>query len=220
MVRVFPLLRTPVLDIDLIAGRARLSRPQILAPARIIDAASDVGTAADALVEWARGEVIDLWKPVGWNSSSARMRITRTIPAQPQPAGALTEQNRKRAIVQVANLSRWANGAELIATERLSGAGELHLVNNTELEAIAILLRQRVPLRAIYIKPKSEALLLRVGSGFYDVHLEFGRGLDPQRLQFQKDRFAPDRLGPFEFFEIVSAGGTSGQHYEVVVNPP
>src|SRR4051794_25196065 len=67
IVRIVPLIRPPVLDMDLLAGRARLIRPQILSPARILDVGSDVKVAADILSEWARGEVLDLWTPEASN---------------------------------------------------------------------------------------------------------------------------------------------------------
>jgi hypothetical protein len=112
-----------------------------------------------------------------------------------------------------------ANGTELIAAGRLSGAGELRFVNNTELEQIATLLRRKTALRAIYIRPKSEALLRFIDTGVYDVNLDLGTGLDIRRLRFNEAQYSPDPVGPFNFFSVTTAAGTSGQHYDIIVNP-
>jgi hypothetical protein len=218
-VRLLPLLRVPVLDIDMIAHQARIVRPQILTPARILDPLSDIRSAADVLEEWARGEVMDLWKPASWNPGRASMTISRNISSTPQPDGGRVKQVSRRALPD-AGRSDLANGAELIGGGPSSGAGELRLVNNTDLEEIATLLRQRVALRMVYVKPNHEVLLRSLSTGLYEVHLEFGNRLDLQRQQFRQNRRTMNPVGPFEFFEVTTAGGTAGQHYEVVVSPP
>jgi hypothetical protein len=215
--KTIPLLRPPVLDIDLVEGRARLVRPQILTPSRILDPASGVGVAADTLTEWARGEVLDLWKPAASNvARTPAPAITREIPTQPRQG---TKSQRDRPEHSAAeNLPDVPNGTELIATGHGSGAGEFRFVNNTELEEVATLLYRKVALRAIYIKPKNEAVLRFIDTGIYYVHVELGRGLDAKRRQFNQDRFTPDSAGPFEFLSYTTAAGTTGQHYEIVLN--
>jgi len=215
-VRIGPLLRPPSLDLDLLAGRARLIRPQILTPTRILDPASDVKVAADLLVEWARGEVLDLWKPESWNGSRTSVSVARIMPIA---VAARAELGKPRAKGVKADIVL-ANGTELIVSERQSGVGELRFVNNTGLEEIAVLSRRKSPVRAIYIRPKSEALLKQIDTGIYEVHLELGSGADLRHLCFERDRYTPDPLGPFQFFSLTMASGTTGQHYEVVVNPP
>jgi hypothetical protein len=216
--QIIPLLRPPVLDIDLVEGRARLVRPQILTPSRILDAASGAGVAADTLTEWARGEVLDLWKPVSANAArTPAPAIAREIPTQPQQGSKYQRYKPKPSAAEV--LPDFPNGTELIATGHGSGAGEFRFVNNTELEEVATLLHRKVALRAIYIKPKNEALLRFIDTGIYDVHVELGRGLDARRRQFNQNRFTPDTVGPFEFLSFTTAAGTSGQHYEIVLNP-
>jgi hypothetical protein len=215
--KIIPLLRPPVLDIDLIEGRARLVRPQILTPSRILDAASGVGVAADTLTEWARGEVLDLWKPALSNAArTPALAIAREIPTQPQQGSKYQRYKPKHSAA--GNLPGLPNGTELIATGHGPGAGELRFVNNTELEEVATLLHRKVALRAIYIKPKNEALLRSIDTGIYDVHVELGRGLDARRREFSQSRFTPDTVGPFEFISFTTAAGTTGQHYEIVLN--
>jgi hypothetical protein len=215
--QIIPLLRPPVLDIDLIEGRARLVRPQILTPSRILDAASGVGVAADTLTEWARGEVLDLWKPASSNAvRTPAPAIAREIPTQPQQGSQYQRYKPEHSAAE--KLPDFPNGTELIAAGHGSGAGELRFVNNTELEEVATLLHRKVALRAIYIKPKHEAHLRYIDTGIYDVHVELGRGLDPRRRQFHKSRFTPDTVGPFEFLSFTTAAGTTGQYYEIILN--
>jgi hypothetical protein len=214
-VRIVPLLRAPVLDIDLLAGRARISRPQILTPARILDPGSDVKVAADALAEWARGEVLDLWKPAGWSAQASAAGTSRAIEL-PQP-GATAKPNPKRTLPQKS--STLANATELLEAGRSNGAGELQFINNTDAEAIATVLRRQAPHRAIYIRPRSEALVRSIETGVYYVRLELGSHLDIEQLRFSRRQSAPQVLGPFQFYSLTTAGGTSGQHFEIVVNP-
>ena len=215
IVRIAPLIRPPVLELDLLAGRARLIRPQILSPARILDVGSDVKVAADILSEWARGEVLDLWKPESSNGSRTNAPVARTVPVDPPSGGGPRRQ--KQAADESAKAI--ANGTELIFAEQ-SGVGELRFINNTDFEEIAVLMRRRSPIRAIYIRPKSEALLKRIDTGVYEVHLELGLGADLKGLRFERAGYTPEPVGPFQFFSLTTASGTSGQHYEVVVNPP
>jgi hypothetical protein len=217
VIRLAPLIRPPILDVDLLAGRARFTRPQILSPARILDPASDVQVAADTLSEWARGEVLDLWKPESWNGSRARVSATRM-----PPVSSPTSAPGKRKLKQDTDESAKAvpNGTELILAYLRSGVGVLPFVNHTDLEEIAVLSQRKSPVRAIYIRPQSDAFLKRIDNGVYELHLEFGFGADLKRLRFERARFTPELLGPVEFFSVTTPSGTSGQHYEVVVDPP
>src|SRR5262249_55145921 len=153
-----------------------LVRPQILSPTRILDPASDVKVAADILTEWARGEVLDLWKPESWNGSRAGVSVARTLPVDLHPSGGMKKHKPKQASDQSTKVI--PNGSELILADRQSGVGELRFINNTDFEEIAVLLLRKSPIRAIYIRPKSEALLKGIDNGVYKVRLELGSGAD------------------------------------------
>jgi hypothetical protein len=209
--KILPLLRVPVLDTDLIA--LRTFQPRILAPARIIDASSDVRSAADTLTEWANGNVIDLWKPAGTSAPEARVasdpaphiRPERKPPAEPQ--------------AQRTGAPAPASGTDLLPAGR-GGAGELRLSNHSDLEAIVKLVsRGRITARAVYIAPNSSATIHSIGIGVYDLHVDLGRDLDIEHLGFGSNRSTPTPVGPFEFAEITSENGVSGNHYDIVVNP-
>jgi hypothetical protein len=217
VIRIVPLIRAPVLDVDLLAGRARLTRPQILSPTRILDPASDVKVAADLLEDWASVEVLDLWKPESWKGSRDSVSVSRTVPVDLHSSGGITH-SAKQATDESAKAI--PNGTELILADRRSGVGEVRFLNKTDLEEIAVLSRRKSPVRAIYISPKSVAHLKRIDNGVYDVHLELGSGADLRRLRFEGARFTPEPVGPLVFFSSTTSNGTSGQHYEVVVTPP
>jgi len=209
--KILPLLRVPVLDKDLIASRAL--QPRILAPSRIIGLSSDVRSAADMLTEWANGDLIDLWKPAGTSAPEARVasdpaphiRSQRKPPAEPQ--------------AQETAAPPPASGTDLLPAGR-GGAGELRLSNHSDLEAIVTLVsRNRITMRAVYIAPNSSATIHSIGIGVYDLHVDLGRGLDVEHLRFGSSRFTPTPLGPFQFAEITSENGVSGNRYDIVLNP-
>ena len=225
-VELVTLLRVPVLDAGFFTSAAL--RPRILAPMRIIDPRTDVRVAADTLAEWARGDVLDLWGPLSGGHSRYSPPITRAIPGLPQPpidgparGGA---KSGKSTVWRQANRgvvpSSPESGVELLHAGRLSGAGELRIVNNTRLEAVAILVRRRSgPERAMFVAPNDSASIRFIALGLYDLDIRLGRGLDVQNLLFQNDAQRLDTLGAFEFFEITDGSGTSGHRYEVRLNP-
>jgi hypothetical protein len=209
--KILPLLRVPVLDTDLIASRA--FQPRILAPSRILDASSDIRSAADTLTEWAHGDVIDLWKPAGTSAPEARgasdpaphIRPERKPPAEPH--------------AQETAVPPPASGTDLLPAGR-GGAGELRLTNHSDLEAIVKLVsRSRTMVRAVYIAPNSSATIRSIGIGVYDLNVDLGRDLDREHLRFESSRSTPTPLGPFQFAEITSEGTVSGNRYDIVLNP-
>ena len=53
----------------------------------------------------------------------------------------------------------------------------------------------------------------------YFLYVDLGKDLDVEHLQFLSGRVTPTPLGPFQFLHITTATGTSGNHYDVVLNP-
>jgi len=111
------------------------------------------------------------------------------------------------------------NGAELLAAGRARGEGEVHVVNQTEFEVMAGLIRGRELIREIYVAPRGAASITHIAVGVYRVRLEAGAGLDTRTLRFRSPAPPADPLGPFEFIEFTTASGTSGQYYEVIMRP-
>jgi hypothetical protein len=223
-VQLVRLLRVPVMDANLIA--ARTLRPDVLAPMRIIDPSTDVRAAADMMTQWASGDALDLWKPTPASLQAHFRRAPGSMPEAPsQPTGELRKSQERRPRVTARPLPappeqpHLASGSELIHAGRSSGAGYLRLSNHTNLEAIVKVVGNRSTLRAIYIRPNENAILRSVKVGVYDLHVELGTDLDIERLQFRKNRYTPDPLGPFEFLEITSENGISGSHYDVALKP-
>src|SRR5271157_418244 len=209
--KILPLLRVPVFDSDLIASRAL--QPRILAPSRIIDASSDLRSAANTLTEWANGGVIDLWKPAGTSAPQARIASDPTPPIRPERKPPAAQQAQKTVAPPP------ASGTDLLPAGR-GGAGELRLSNHSDLEAIVELVgRNRTIVRAVYIAPNSSATIQSIGIGVYDLQVDLGRDLDREHLRFATRRFTPTPLGPFQFGEITSENGVSGNRYDVVLNP-
>jgi hypothetical protein len=218
--RLASLLRVPSLDNNL--NSPLTFQPKILSPMRIIDPGSDVLVAADALTNWARGEDVDLWKPVRYSAPNSPAAVARAgdevrkLPFATPP----TNGNRKRptaanAVRQPAPL----NGTELLAAGRQTGAGEFHLSNHTELEAVFKLASERVTRRAVYLAPGGSVTLRSIPVGVYFLYVDLGKDLDVEHLQFLSGRVTPTPLGPFQFLHITTEAGTSGNHYDVVLNP-
>jgi DnaJ domain len=211
VVRILSLLR-PALDLDLITSASHAVRPRVLEPMAAIDALSDVRVAVDSLTEWAHGEVLDLWSPVR-HHFPARPLMAPSTPQVliPAPAGPAKQSARRKVVIP-----QLENGAELVGTDSASGAGELHAVNNTAVEAIVSLTRNGLTVRAIYLCPNSAASVRDVQSGRYAVAVQLGNEIDVERLCF-RHTLQSQRFGPFDFWEVVSSSGNSGQRYEVIL---
>jgi hypothetical protein len=210
-VKILPLLRVPVPGMDL-AG-LRTFQPRIVAPSRILDASSDVRSAADALAEWANGNAIDLRKPAGTNASEAHIASDRAPHIRPGHKPPAEPQAQRMGAPAP------ASGTDLLPTGR-GGAGELRLSNHSDLAAIVKLVsRSRTTVRAMYIAPDSSATVHSIGIGIYDLHVDLGRDLDIEHLRFGSSRSTLAPLGPFQFAEITSENGVSGNHYDIVLNP-
>ena len=214
--RILAWFRIPVLDLDRLQVHALDLQPQITAPSRILDVSGDVRTAVDTLAEWARGDVIDLWKPLSHHLSAgaAVQTIAQNAPLQPPARTVKGHPARTHAGPAVVP----ENGADLLAAQSFSGAGEIQLVNHTRFEALMILLRADTPARAVYVKPGCSAAMRGIGLGIYRLRIEAGTGLDAGRLRFENPT-TPSSAGPFQFFELTSASGTTGQHYTVALEP-
>ena len=211
------LVRIPTLNNNLVSNQA--FQPGILSPMRLIDPRSDVVAAADALTWWARGDAIDLWKPVGYRAPASSPSIApadgegRKLPVHAPGSGSL-----KRHAADTAQQPPPPNGADLIPPERQSGAGELHLSNHTGLEAVFKLVSGRLTRRAVYVAPNGSVTVRSIPVGVYDLHVDLGKNLDVERLVFLSERKTPAPLGPFQFQQITSDTGISGNHYEVALN--
>jgi len=222
-VQFIRLLRVPVVDAQMIAERTL--KPDILAPMRIIDPSIDVRAAANMMTEWARGDVIDLWQPAPTSLKAHFGSILASSTAAPSPAtadirksSAVGARNHSRPITEAKPL-QLASGTELIEANRSRAPGYLRLANHTKLEAIVKVVSDRMTRRAVYIRPGESAVVRSVKIGVYDLHVELGNDVDLERLQFRKNRYTPEPLGPFEFHEITSESGVMGRHYEVALNP-
>jgi hypothetical protein len=210
------LLRVPRLDTNSISSQ--MLQPKILSPMRIIDPHSDVLAAADALTNWARGDAIDLWKPVRQSVPDSADTPARVADDAPKPPGA-TPRNRKPPADTTAHQPAPLNGADLIPVGRQSGAGEFRLSNHTGLEAVFQLVSERRTWRAVYVAPNGSVTLRSIPIGVYYLYVDLGKDLDVAHLRFLSDRMTPAPLGPFQFLEVVSETGTAGNHYDVILKP-
>jgi hypothetical protein len=215
--RLVSLVRIPTLDTNPLSTQAL--QPNILSPMRLIDPHSDVLAAADALTYWARGDGIDLWKPAGYRGPDAPAAVPSVNgDGLKPPVHAPMRGNVRRPAAAAAHEPPPPNGADLIATGRQSGAGELHLSNHTGLEAVFKLVSDRRTRRAVYVVPNGSVTLRAIPVGVYDLHVDLGKDLDVERIVFLNERKTPTPLGPFQFQQITSDTGISGNHYEVVLN--
>ena len=210
------LLRVPSLDRNLITSEA--FQPKILSPMRIIDPHSDVLGAADALTNWARGDAIDLWKPVRQSVPDSPAATAHVGDDGRKPPGA-APRNRKPPVATTAHQPAPLNGADLIPVGRQSGVGELRLSNHTGLEAVFQLVSERRTRRAVYVAPNGSVTLRSIPIGVYYLYVDLGKDLDVEHLRFQRDRVTPAPLGPFQFLQVVSETGTAGNHYDVILKP-
>ena len=213
-IALIPILRTPIFDLDLVNAHARLNRPRILMPSRILDPESSVRVASDTLTEWARGKALNLWTPVSRTASAAPSPIALV----PPPSSPTTSVSRRMRAAITEPTPALASGTELLTAQRGPAAGDLTVVNNTDLEAVALLLRGQAALRAVFIQPRQKALIRSVANGSYDVQVRLGKALDTGHLQFRSDRATLEPVGPLDYFSVTSASGTQGQHFEIVVN--
>ena len=203
-------LRHPMLATDALLARGL--QPGIPVSGPGIDPLAELKQAAHSVKEWARGAETGVSKPApsavepGGQPSSPGRSGKPSVKRPRTGANALSEEP-------------LLNGTELLSIRGSSGAGELRLVNNTDLEAVVKLERDHVLSRAIYLRPHKAATLRSIAIGVYDLNVELGTGLDATHLRFQKDRFSPKPLGRFQFLEFTSEQGTSGSRLEVAINP-
>ena len=210
------LLRVPSLNTDLISSQA--FQPKILSPMRIIDPHSDVAGAAETLANWARGDAIDLWKPVRQSVPDSQAAASQVRDDGRKPP-AVAPRNHKRTVDTTAPQPPPLNGADLIPVERQSGVGELRLSNHTGLEAVFQLVSDRRVRRAVYVAANGNVTLRSIPIGVYYLFVDLGRELDAEHLRFLSAHVTPAPLGPFQFLQITSETGTVGNHFDVVLNP-
>jgi hypothetical protein len=203
------LLRVPALD----AGP--ILQPRILEPMRFIDPSLGAHRGGDVLTAWAHGDLMDLWKPI--SASAERSGGTARTTKRPASVRAQLVRQPETSPEQEAPP---ANGADLISPAQLSGRGDLHLANQTDMEAVARLVSgSGATVRAIYIAPKESAIFRSIAIGVYTLHVELGRNLDVRHLCFLNERSTLAPIGPFQFLEITSDEGVSGSHFQVALKP-
>ena len=210
------LIRVPTPGTNLIASPTFPLR--IPSPMQVVDPNSDARDAVDALSYWIRSEAGDLWKAPRNHPPESTVSVTAAAGDDRKPAARTSLLDRKQLKPAVPHQPP-PNGAELIANLRQSGVGELRVSNHTGLEAVFKLVKDRRVLRAVYVAPQGSVTLRSIPIGVYDLHVDLGKDLDVDRLQFLSDRKTLVE-GPFQFIEITSEKGTSGKYFEVVVNPP
>jgi hypothetical protein len=213
VVQMVALLRVPALDANLSL------QPRILTPMRSIDPALGVRGAAETLVVWSHGDLVDLWKP----AQPAALRPAanlQTVAAGRKPGVGGRARTAKRPPPAMEVQPAPASGSDLIGPGPLSGAGELRLANQTDLEAVVKLVnRNGAMVRALYIAPHGSASIRSIAIGVYTVFVDLGRDLDAAHLRFLNERSTPAPLGPFQFMEVTSDKGVSGSRFEVALKP-
>jgi hypothetical protein len=207
------LIRVPILNTNLISPL----QPKILSPMRIIDPHSEVAAAAETLANWARGDGIDLWKPVQPSVPNSPATAVR-VPEDGSKPLAVAPRKRKRP-VETTHLAAPLNGADLIPAGRQSGVGEFRLSNHTTLAAVFQLVSGRRTWRAVYVVPNGTVTLRSIPVGVYYLYVDLGRDLDVEHIRFLSERITPAPQGPFQFLQITSETGITGNHFDVVVNP-
>ena len=213
VVRMVALVSVPAL------GASLGFQPGILTPMRNIDPALGVRGAAETLVEWSHGDLVDLWKPAQ-PVALPPAASPQTAPASPKRTVGGHARAARRFAPALEPQPAPASGSELIGPVRLAGAGELRLANQTDLEAVVKLVnRNGAIVRALYLAPHDSAGIRSIALGVYTLHVDLGRDLDVGNLSFRNERFTPAPLGPFQFLEITSDKGVSGSHFEVALKP-
>jgi len=210
-------LRVPTLDSVL--PQSGLPRPALLTPSRIVNPFGDRSVTADELSSWARGEGVDLWRSVPklGEQTLAPTAGAAGGPSRPKNDAAPPDAPRHRETTLAAPVMP-VNGTELQWTQR-SGAGELWVSNETGRDAFATLVQAHTtaPLRAVYIQANHKACLRNVAPGLYELLAEVGENRDPHHIRFRAARHALGRSGPFDFFDVTTAQGSSGRRFDVVL---
>lgn len=202
------LLRVPSLDTNLISSGGFQSK--YLSPMQAINPRTDILSAAQALTRWSRAEASDFSRPVRHGFPKSPAATDRKM-AQ--------EGNRKYSVATTTPQVPPPNGTELISAGNRTGVGELRLSNHTVREVVFELVSNRLIRRAVYVAPNESATLRFIPVGVYALHVELGTDLDVQHLAFRSDRRNAAPLGPFQFQQVTSETGITGNHYDVVLNP-
>ena len=150
-------------------------------------------------------------------SAWARDAALDLFAAMPTIGGAVTSQT-SAPLVQPAPPTTPRNGAELLRTH-MHGGSELMVSNPTNRDAIAKLVEsdKTSPVRMVYIQAKSEAAILHIAPGQYDLLAEIGADWDASHIRFKKDRLALPRCGPFQCIDVTSSRGTYGPKFQIVL---
>jgi hypothetical protein len=214
--RALSVLQLAKLDSSLIESGLR--KPAILTPSWIVNPFADLSVNSDVLAAWARGEGVDLWRPLPmigekWPEPATAPRTDARIQPRNMPPHEVPRHQRATAVA----LPMPENGTEILWTRELPGVGELCVTNETNFDALATLVqaRRKEPVRAIYIQAKNNACIRDIGAGTYDLVADLGENWDPKNLRFRAERHSLERAGPFAFFDVTSAEGRSGCRYDV-----
>jgi hypothetical protein len=169
------------------------------------------------LTRCARGGHAEVWMPEGYSAPRGAVRARRrgSEPPAHAQAGAVGKPAADVAMFQTAPF----NSAEPLPAWRQAGAGELRVSNHTGQEAVFRLVSEHHTHKTVYVAPDGIVTLPSIPVGVYDLYVEFGKDLDRNSLRFLRDRSVPAPLGPFQFTQITTDAGMSGNHYDVELKP-
>jgi hypothetical protein len=114
---------------------------------------------------------------------------------------------------------RIQNGDEMIEPRGRSGVGQLNLSNQTDQDAVAVLLDQATgeTLRMIYVSAEREARIEGIGPGVYRLTLNSGDEWNWRTRAFTRNRAGARSVGPFTFTQVQTAGQVRGDQYSIVL---
>lgn len=204
-------LRVPSLDSVLTPGSLR--RPTILMPSRMLDQLRGGTLDGGALADWARREGEGVWRSLpklGDRPSAPGAGVPKSAPNSPDsPPDRGTQRPPGTP----------ANGTEVAWEGNSGGAGELRIINQTGKDVVATLVRTGTtePLRAIYIQANHNARMRNIAVGVDDLVASAGDRFDRGKFRFLAGSQPLGRAGPFAFYQVTSARGSTGPHYEVLL---
>jgi hypothetical protein len=118
---------------------------------------------------------------------------------------------------------RPANGADLLPRRNAGGLGELHVLNQSDLDCIVQVVSRETPgkpLRAVYIRSAQDAIIYGLPPDVYRLRVAFGRDLNSSSVGFVQSLADDYWVGPFEFFQIESSKSRRGERYSVALKSP
>jgi hypothetical protein len=197
--------------------RSPSRKPSILTPTLALEPFDDLRTALKHLNSWANKDTRSLWQS---EVPAAAAKISSaTDQNKPAPDHARTPKGRSQAIV-VSRLVPY-NGLELIQRTTDAGAGEINLQNESDKDAVAMLLsgRSHQPSMAVYVAMKQTTVLRNIPIGVYSVQVEFGTEWDSNSFRFEKERVVVAKTEPLQFYEVRTESGIRGRTFSIVLKP-